>query len=863
MKTNQRQTTVLLILLGVSIVYFGGGMFSFFDTLVHWSNRAAMPFEFGFKGRVISSMRPEARKAGARPGDTVLELEGAPFTGRSVMRHAVMSRNPGDRLRVKIQHENGDVAEIAVTLAPRAKPSLLQWATQIVVQLLMPLFCVLLGFWVVLSRPHDRRAWFLLFMMLGFETLTPTNSWTGMWFTFAIGWKTLLFDSLPIWIMFFGLEFPKPSAFDQKWSWLKWVITVSLSLFIVEDLWFNIGKQVSFESYSWLRNYISEAASVRTALSVVAIGVFFGSLGRKSFAAEQPDVRRRLRILWLGSAVGLGPWFIVSLIGLARGTDWGAGMPQWVMMSGVLILTVFPLTLAHVIVVQREMEVRMVLRVGMKYALAQGGLRFISALVAGFAIFAFVDAFDDTPGQTSFQHLAAAGVGAALLLFRRTLSERVTLWMDKRFFREAYSSEQILSELSEQARKFIETGPLLETVTKRIVETLHVERVAVLLRRNGSYSSVSADLPADSKTIRLLRKAERPLVVYFDDGNSWVHGTSAKEQEALRFLNAQVLLPLSGRDSLLGVMALGPKQSEEPYSPSDLRLLQSVATQTGLAMENSQLFATLASEAVKRERIGRELEIAREVQERFFPQKFPVIEGLDCAGKCRPALGVGGDYYDFLDLPGGLLGIAIGDVSGKGISAALLMASLRSSLRGQTIGGTTELAGLMANMNILVYEASTSSRYATFFYAQYDPAMRRLDYVNAGHNAPLILRGNELLQLDEGGPVVGLLPNPIYCQASMQLLPGDTFIGFTDGVSEAMNADDEEWSEEAMIEAARKFEGLGARELIDAIIAEADRFAAGAEQHDDMTLLVIKVLTSPQSQSNAVHFGALSAPNAV
>jgi sigma-B regulation protein RsbU (phosphoserine phosphatase) len=842
MKTNQLQTTVLLILLTISVLYFGGGVYSFFDTLVHWSDKAAMPFDFGFRGRVFSAIRPEARQAGARRGDTVLELDGAPFTGRSVMRDAVMSRKPGDLLRVKIQHVDGRIVEITIILAPRTKPSLLHWATQFVVQLLMPLFCVLLGFWVVLSRPKDTRAWLLLGMMLGFETLTPTGSWTGFWFTAAIAWKTLLFDSLPIWIMFFGLAFPKPSAFDEKLSWVKWVITILLSGFILEDVWFSVGKQVNFDSYVWFRDYISEAALIRTMLSVAAIGVFFGSLGWKSFMAEQADARRRLRILWWGSAVGLGPWFIVSMFSLATGTDWGAGVPQWVITSGLLILTVFPLTLAHVIVVQREMEVRMVLRIGMKYALAQGGLRFIRTAVGIFALIAFVDAFDDTPNETRLQHFAAAGAGAALLLVRRTLSDRVTLWMDKHFFREAYSSELLLSELSEEARKFIETGPLLETVTKRIAATLHVDRVTVLLRRNGRYSSVSADFPADSKTVRLLRKAERPLLVYFDDADSWVHDASPEEQEALRFLNAQVLLPLSGRDSLLGVMALGPKQSEEPYSPSDLRLLQSVATQTGLTMENSQLFATLASEAVKRERISRELEIAREVQERFFPQKFPEIEGLECAGKCRPALGVGGDYYDFLNLPGGLLGIAIGDVSGKGISAALLMASLRSSLRGQTIGGTTELAGLMSNMNVLVYEASTSSRYATFFYAQYNPTTRQLDYVNAGHNAPLILRGKDLLRLDEGGPVVGLLPNPHYCQATVKLLPDDVFIGFTDGVSEAMNAANEEWSEEAMIETARKFESLGARELIDAIIAEADRFVAGEDQHDDMTLLVMKVL---------------------
>ena len=196
---------------------------------------------------------------------------------------------------------------------------------------------------------------------------------------------------------------------------------------------------------------------------------------------------------------------------------------------------------------------------------------------------------------------------------------------------------------------------------------------------------------------------------------------------------------------LVGVIALGPKRSEAPYSRSDLTLLRSVAAQTGLAIENSHLFSTLAAEAVVRERANREMEIAREVQRRLFPQTSPSVRGVEIAGHCRPALGIGGDYYDFIALDrasdgtaqaSSRLGIAIGDVSGKGISAALLMASLRASLRGQTLTGF-DLAHLVRNVNLLLYDSSDSNRYATFFFAQYDPATRQLTYVNAGHNAPL------------------------------------------------------------------------------------------------------------------------------
>jgi sigma-B regulation protein RsbU (phosphoserine phosphatase) len=218
-----------------------------------------------------------------------------------------------------------------------------------------------------------------------------------------------------------------------------------------------------------------------------------------------------------------------------------------------------------------------------------------------------------------------------------------------------------------------------------------------------------------------------------------------------------------------------------------------------------------------------------------------LVPGLDYAGKCRPAQGVGGDYYDFLELPAGQFGIAIGDVSGKGIPAALLMASLQASLRGQTIDGRTDLANLMGNLNRLIFATTPSNRYATFFYGQYDPASRNFVYVNGGHNPPMVFRGNDVLRLEEGGPVVGLFRPAKYEQASVTLARGDILVLYTDGISEAMNAADEEWDEPRLMETVKACGALPAAEMIDRLIAAADTFVAGAPQHDDMTIMVVKV----------------------
>ncbi|MBV8435940.1 MAG: PP2C family protein-serine/threonine phosphatase [Silvibacterium sp.] len=264
-----------------------------------------------------------------------------------------------------------------------------------------------------------------------------------------------------------------------------------------------------------------------------------------------------------------------------------------------------------------------------------------------------------------------------------------------------------------------------------------------------------------------------------------------------------------------------------------------------MALEVARLTTAIGREMAQRERLNRELEIAQEVQARLFPQHLPAVAGLDYCGHCRPAREVGGDYYDFLDLPGGRLGIAIGDVSGKGIGAALLMASLEASLRAQA-SVRHELAELMMQVNNLVYEASSENRYATLFYAEYDARSRLLSYVNAGHDAPVVLRktvtGCDVVRLETGGPVIGLLRQS-YQQESFPLEAGDRVVLFTDGVSESMNARGEEWGEDKLIQFAETCHGLSAFEEMTQILAAADAFAAGTSQHDDMTLVVLHVLS--------------------
>lgn len=306
------------------------------------------------------------------------------------------------------------------------------------------------------------------------------------------------------------------------------------------------------------------------------------------------------------------------------------------------------------------------------------------------------------------------------------------------------------------------------------------------------------------------------------------------------------------------VLGKGKRFFADGALPRTFALGSTRALPAGILVNIYKLIPTLAEEAVSRAKLEREMEIAREVQERLFPQTFPNVAGVEMAAHCRPAQAVGGDYYDLISIRDGSageaaktqgcdrLGIAIGDISGKGVSAALLMASLHASLRGQALSGAGNVGSKMANVNRLLYDASDSNRYATFFYAELDCESQTLHYVNGGHNAPAVLRKEDgawrVFRLEDGGPVVGLLAGVVYEEQMIQLLPGDILVAFTDGISEAMNAAEEEWGEDRMIAEAQAHSELNAAELLQRLLGAADAFAAGAPQHDDMTLVVLRII---------------------
>ena len=858
MKIKKVSPNLLRFLLGLYVLASVGYWLSM--TLDHWSavfhsdRHVQAPFTYDNDTCVISSLQPEAA-AKVPQGATLESLNGVPYSAR-VWDEIVNTAHPDDMMDVGFHRSDGSGGTATITFVPRKPvvtgiPNFVLSLQEILLSS-VALGCLLMGFWVGIAKPTDGNAWLLLILLTFPSVLFNQNHGfaTGIAALLLEFWfQTLQFIAPPA-LLLFGIYFPERSRLDAKLPWVKWGILIPLAICAVVFEPIVYGEHYGTGNGPILVHVGDMAMRATNFLNLLCVILFLVLTIDKLRSASTEDARRRLRVLTTGVSIGMVALLLVFVLLPHFGITGAKKSYLWIEYAGIITFLAAPFSLVYVVLVQRAMDVRILLRMGARYALAKATLWVVQYVLLGVVA---VELLLPVLGkkQTQLPDLIGPLIFFGLvILLRMGLHKRIQNWLDRRFFREAYDAERVLNELAEEVRRYTETEPLLETVARCVAETLHVDQIAMLLRRGeyfvlhqsiGISAGGALALPVQSSSVRYLTNSNEPARLYREDPDAWYLMAGTAERFALDKMNAELLLPLPGRNRMMGVMALGPKRSEAAYSSADLKLLQALASQTGLALEVSELARSLAAEAAQRERTNREMEIAREVQERLFPQEIPELQGAKISGFCRPALGVGGDYYDVIDIGDGHVGLAIGDVSGKGISAALLMASLRASLRGVTLDSPRDFAKLMHQVNRLVYEASASNRYATFFFASYDPATRKLECVNAGHNPPVVLRGQETIRLEADGPVVGLLPFAPYTEQTMTLEPGDLLILYTDGISEAMTRDDEEWGEERMIAAARASIHKPADDVLGDIFVAADAFTAGAPQHDDMTLLLLKL----------------------
>jgi len=426
------------------------------------------------------------------------------------------------------------------------------------------------------------------------------------------------------------------------------------------------------------------------------------------------------------------------------------------------------------------------------------------------------------------------------------------------------SPAHVLTAFVDAARSANSYNDALRAMLASVCEGLHVESAALLERREGStpdyrcrvaagaLETAAPVVAADGFLMTRLRAYPRPLPLASNELDALAEWAAVHrpgrlgEIRALAAAGVRLAVPLRTRSGILGVLLAGERLHHPDFSAHERQVLRTSADQFALVIEN----ARLTDRVVEQETLRRDIALASEVQRRLLPEAPPRADGVEFAAASVPARRIGGDYYDFVELPGHGIGIALADVSGKGVAAALIMSVVQASLRLISSEGDVPPSRLVARMNECVYRSTPASKYATFFYAQLDE-QRRLRYVNAGHNAPYLLRADrrstggsappEIEELSTGGTVVGLFPEMEYEEATVELRLGDVLLAFTDGVPEAHNPEDEEFGEERLRQLLRQTAHLPANEIGARLSDEMKNWIGDAEQYDDLTFIVMKV----------------------
>ena len=710
---------------------------------------------------------------------------------------------------------------------------------------------LLVPFGLLMLRPTDRHAWLLALLCTGFFLYIggiPVGLPVDVTVVMRL-YRFLLMTMAPALFSYLFLVFPARTSLDTRWPQLKWgIVAAGVILVLTSDVWRVVldGEPPNSVYRLGLLPYIAGAE---------VVGLY--GLIWNATRSPLPDVRRKMSVLATGTALTIVPWLVIVSLELLSGAA-----PAWLQVVGALATPFMPAAFAYAVVRHRVMAIPVLLRRSVRYLLVQRGLAIASVLASIMVAVTLVALVQRLLPEGSEFGVPGAVVlavltGVSLARTGTRVERRMTSRIDRLFFRERYDARNVLEALVERADTAEGREDLAGTLETELRAALHPKSIAIYLEdgRGGLPVAVAMCVGAvapprldpQAAVWAPLTARHKPVVLRETEP---VPGESGGDNDldallaaSLHPLDSECVAPLVARRDgrLVGLIALGLRRSEEPYSREDLQLIDAIADHAALTVENISLSEEMADRIELQRRADREISFAQEVQRQLLPDKAPELPGFVYAGHCVQAKSVGGDYYDFIPTGPNGVTLVLADVAGKGISAALLMSNLQATLRGQHALTRDDPIALLARVNEQFFASTPDNRYATLFLANFDQPSGRLLYVNCGHVPPRIARADGTLDtLGATGWVMGMFESWIGESASTTLHPGDTLVVCSDGVPEAMNAADEPFGDERFDAALRANAHLPVPELIAAVETSVRAFA-GDVRSDDLTLLVARV----------------------
>jgi sigma-B regulation protein RsbU (phosphoserine phosphatase) len=568
---------------------------------------------------------------------------------------------------------------------------------------------------------------------------------------------------------------------------------------------------------------------VNLGFGLASVVLLFDSYRR----ARVPRLKQQLRVIAIGLTACL--WFYSFATSIPTLLNWRITEG---LRSGltILALTLGPGSIAYSVVRYKFLDTKLLARRGILYALVSAALVGVYLVVVS---------------RLNRLLSSASGVDArvfepvflimALALFQPAMA-RLEELLDRVFLKDPGDYRNVLRQLGRELQTTIDLEALLSRTVRTLAEAMLLRSAHIIALTNDEPVAHTGAGPALT-TESLWRLAE--ILPRFPRGQSSyrltdpIEGLTPEDRTAFGALGITLVVPLRWREDLVGALLLGDKWTATTHTSEDVTLLASLAGQVSVSLQN----ALLLRDRIAVARFEEELNLARQIQRTSLLSEFPVVPRCELHALYIPSKAVGGDFYDVVPTGDGGFLLAIADVSGKGMPAALLSAMLQASLRTQA-GSVSSLGTILRNINSLLYRSTATHQFATFFLARIDGADLRLAFSNAGHNWPVVLRPNgERVFLERGGTILGILEDVDYEEDHVALKPGDRVVLYTDGISEAANGAGEQFGEQRLCEVVHALpRDLSARELAERLLVALREFLGDVEPQDDMTLLVVRVL---------------------
>ena len=822
---------------------------------------------------VVAQALDSGKAAGLLPGDTILAINGKSYNTFDQLYYTTRNNEPGSVNTYTVKRDD-KILEISIITKSIGIWAVLKRSGPILV---IGLIYVFIGVIVFLMKPHAKESWLFfimtscLGMLLSFAA--PSDLTRPLWF---IDIRVFFDTFLPATIIHLALRFPKSRNFLQKKPWM-WIIPYlfSISLFILMQL---------SSTTAWDTPAVLD--QIKTFYLLFSVLIFLISMIWNFLKDSSVLIRLQSQTIFLGMLIGI----LVPVLDLIGRNFWDIYLFPNPALGFAIFLSLFPLSIGYTIVKHDLFAIDAIIKRTYGYVLTTGSIAGIYAIFVLLSDLAF-GRFEVTKSPM-FPLIFIL----AVVFFFNPIRNRMQKFIDRVFYRLEYDYQETVQRISETMRSLLKLDEIGKSIMDTAMGSMFIDAGCVMLlnpvnaayecltsagerelRRSqseldnslsseddsqlldlsmnekDSYPKDSPDttketmivsnlaktrLSADEPFIQKISERKKEVTIYDIQADPFYEDQRMSCKETFGRLRATLIVPLIYEDRLTGLISLGDKKSGKFYRKEDINLLNTLANQGAVAIENARMI----EEVIEKERMEEELSIARDLQTSMLPARCPTIEGFEIAAYSVSAREVGGDFYDFIDMGEDKVGMVIGDVTGKSVSGALVMSASRSVFR-MLSEENLSVGEIMIRANRRTKKDIKSGMFVALLYAVLNAEDKSLGLCSAGQTQPIHWSsetGEAILVETKGDTFpLGILEDVGYQETRLHLAPGDKIVLYTDGIVEAMNDKEEIFGFERLLEIVQEASSMTADALLKEILGKVNAFVGGAIQHDDLTIIIL------------------------